>query len=306
MMKRFLTHGLGTAVLLLAFGCAHSNPLPVPGTTSATDRIASSSSPSESISALCAPPTWSYPSNNARWGGTCNTGRSQSPVALVFDPLGNNSPGTVTVKSISVPVTILTNEGFTASVELSPAAVSFTDGADTWLAFEAHFHAPSEHSLTWRGASVFDTQLEIHIKTQLQSDPSQNAVFAVLFMYPANGAETDNPVLQPIFSLLADLASRPVCTKVRYVQPLDLTPIITAFSALSNGYLTYDGSLTTPGCDEGKNWYVLSTPQFVSRAQVAQLRAFVARGMGNLSPLGNNNRAVQLLGSRPVAGFINK
>jgi len=39
-------------------------------------------------------------------------------------------------------------------------------------------------------------------------------------------------------------------------------------------FYTYAGSLTTPPCREGINWYVLTEPITMSEAQLLQLKSF--------------------------------
>jgi len=52
----------------------------------------------------------------------------------------------------------------------------------------------------------------------------------------------------------------------------------------------YDGSLTTPPCSEGVQWFVMTTPIALSGAQIG---AFTTLFHGN-------NRPVQSLNERPV------
>ena len=47
-------------------------------------------------------------------------------------------------------------------------------------------------------------------------------------------------------------------------------------SQLSDTFYYYKGSLTTPPCSEGVNWFVFSTPLVVNRQTIYNLRAVVA------------------------------
>ena len=53
----------------------------------------------------------------------------------------------------------------------------------------------------------------------------------------------------------------------------------------------YDGSKTTPPCDEGVSWFVMREPRTISQEQVAALQALSG---------GPSNRPVQPIGSRAI------
>ena len=57
------------------------------------------------------------------------------------------------------------------------------------------------------------------------------------------------------------------------------------------GYYQYDGSKTTPPCDEPVIWYVIREPKTISQEQVNSLLALSG---------GPNNRPVQPIGSRVI------
>ena len=54
-------------------------------------------------------------------------------------------------------------------------------------------------------------------------------------------------------------------------------------------YFRYDGSKTTPPCQEGVDWYVMREPETISAEQVDNLQALSG---------GPNNRPVQPIGDR--------
>ncbi|XP_078324662.1 carbonic anhydrase-related protein 10-like [Crassostrea virginica] len=58
-------------------------------------------------------------------------------------------------------------------------------------------------------------------------------------------------------------------------------------------YLTYEGSLTQPGCQETVTWVILNKPLYISTYQLEKLRE-LTRGNGIGDPLMENNfRPVQ-------------
>ena len=65
-------------------------------------------------------------------------------------------------------------------------------------------------------------------------------------------------------------------------------------------YLHYTGSLTTPPCTDGVQWFLLPQMITIDPETVAEMHALVATvpGYGSFP---DNNRPVQPLGSRAVA-----
>lgn len=75
-----------------------------------------------------------------------------------------------------------------------------------------------------------------------------------------------------------------------WINPAWLLPI-----ADLGFFYTYAGSLTTPPCSEGVNWYVLSQPITMSAAQLVTLQTTFYN---------NNNRFSQPLNGRVVTGKL--
>ena len=68
--------------------------------------------------------------------------------------------------------------------------------------------------------------------------------------------------------------------QARAGEPVDLR--LTALLPDNLDYFTYDGSLTTPPCDEGLRWLVLKTPVMFSQEQLALLKRYFP--VGNARP----------------------
>ena len=64
----------------------------------------------------------------------------------------------------------------------------------------------------------------------------------------------------------------------------------------NRSYTHFNGSMTTPPCSEGVNWFVLSEPLEASAVQIQRFSKII----------GNNARPVQKLNNRFVLGKNNK
>ncbi|KAA0194798.1 hypothetical protein HAZT_HAZT009330 [Hyalella azteca] len=65
-------------------------------------------------------------------------------------------------------------------------------------------------------------------------------------------------------------------------------------------FLTYDGSLTEPPCEETVTWVLLNRSAYISSQQLQQLQNLRRQGQGQTSPTVGNVRPTQPLHSRPV------
>jgi carbonic anhydrase len=200
-------------------------------------------------------PHWDYGKDGpGAWGmlsdqyRTCATGRKQSPIDL--DPAHATHADRPPLIVHYTPTTVLElDNGHTIQDQVPPGELVELAGARFELE-QFHFHHPSEHTLNGR-----HFPLEIHLVHR-----GERGKLLVVGVLVAEGAE--NPALRMLFEHLPHGAQR---VKVA-TDPVALLP-----STL--GYLTYDGSLTTPPCTEGVTWLVLATPIEASAAQIAQFSA---------------------------------
>jgi len=66
-------------------------------------------------------------------------------------------------------------------------------------------------------------------------------------------------------------------------------------------YLTYEGSSTTPACQETVTWIILNRPLYISKQQLRKLRALKqGNPKTSLTAMGNNFRPIQPTHFRPV------
>jgi len=112
--------------------------------------------------------------------------------------------------------------------------------------------------------------MELHLVHQ-----SPEGALAVVGIFLSEGGK--NAVLAPVFEGIAGARAGPA---------LDLAALVPS----DRKHSRYEGSLTTPPCTEGVQWFVMSTPTEISREQ---LSAFTA-----LFP--NNSRPVMPVNDRKV------
>lgn len=145
-------------------------------------------------------------------------------------------------------------------------------GSDAYPMIQYHFHAPSEHVINGK---TYPAELHfVHVRPD-----GKMAVLGVLFQ---EGAA--NKTLQTILDNVPTEHEEHKNDTGVAINPKLLLP-----KSLSKFY-TYAGSLTTPPCSEGVNWYVLANPVTISAGQLAQLEKLYKENAREPQPL--NGRAV--------------
>ena len=134
-----------------------------------------------------------------------------------------------------------------------------------------HFHEPSEHTIN--GVRY---PLEIHLVHQ-----SANKEYVVLSFMAIEGEPS------PTFKFL----ERYLPVEMGEMKPIDAMFDFNEILSGKDQCFHYIGSLTTPPCTEGVNWFIFKEPVTVSEAQVKQLQ--------ELMPM-NNYRTTQALNGRVV------
>ncbi|KAF7488296.1 Carbonic anhydrase-related protein 10 [Sarcoptes scabiei] len=66
-------------------------------------------------------------------------------------------------------------------------------------------------------------------------------------------------------------------------------------------YLTYEGSLTTPSCDESITWIIINKPLSITKNQIQSFRNLMQGSIESpKAPLGNNFRSIQSINDRVI------
>lgn len=194
----------------------------------------------------------------------CANGRQQSPIDITGYRAGDLS---LISNSLTTDEATLRNDGRQVHVDYAPGNTSVLDRREFSLK-SVHFHSPSEHLVDGQSFSA-----ELHM---VHTDTDGNlAVVGVLFTLGA-----PSPTAQSILD-----AAPPIGNTTSALIPL-ASSLPTDLS-----YYRYNGSKTTPPCDEPVDWYVLRQPMSISQDQVD--------GLLSLSG-GPNNRPTQPIGERAI------
>ncbi|XP_073521577.1 carbonic anhydrase 4 [Phyllobates terribilis] len=164
----------------------------------------------------------------------------------------------------------LTNNGHTAKLSQSKETIQISGGglSGTYIASQLHFHwgstetSGSEHSLDGK---KYPIELHIvHTKKEARSESSggstTSGAYAVLGFFFKEGKSNDG--YTNLINGLSEISYKDNITTVSKVKLQDLIP-----SDLKVFY-RYEGSLTTPPCDEIVTWTLFAEPIELSKAQI--------------------------------------
>ncbi|XP_028968659.1 carbonic anhydrase-related protein 10 [Galendromus occidentalis] len=261
--------------------------------------------------------------NPGLWG-LCSMGRRQSPINiepqhLLFDP--NLQPLRIETGRVG-GVCLNTGQGVVFRVnensfaedsnQTSSSSVHIAGGplAYSYRIYEIQLHfgrsdrGGSEHLLA---GTAFPAEIQIYgYNSDLYADASQArarahgitavAVFVRIIQNAsaADAGTSTNTELDALTSSLQYILHKGDSVSLRSLSVSDLIPP-------KSSMITYDGSLTSPGCEETVNWIILNKPLYITQDQLGQMRK-LKQGESStpMAPLGDNFRPVQPLYRRVV------
>jgi carbonic anhydrase len=217
---------------------------------------------------------WGYSGETgpAHWQGTCQIGKSQSPINIV-SPAVDNQLGEIKIDYTEENV-LINNNGHT--IQITPKKSSITLGDTPYSLAQFHFHTPSENTIEGK---TFPMEMHLVHKTA----EGNIAVIGVLFE-----SGNENPFLTAIQEHTAHATSQPSLMD----KAIDISKLLPD----NRSYYHFDGSLTSPPCTEGLKWYVLKTPLTASQKQLEDFQ----------KAMGKNARPVQELNGRSVKEYTVK
>ncbi len=213
---------------------------------------------------------WDYAGDMGpeNWGDefpTCGKGTKQAPLNIT-GPF-EKSKDVLVVNYKEGPLKIL-NNGHTIQVNVEPGS-TLKINKDVYNLLQFHFHRPSEEQIDGKPMAMVahfvhkNADGKLAVLGVLLNDGKDNAAIQTLWN---NAPKAEGPEV--------------VVDKVKF-DPSSLVP-----AALT--HYNYEGSLTTPPCTEGVNFYILKTPVDISKKQVMDF------------PFKRNARPVQPLNGRKI------
>ncbi|XP_047982783.1 alpha carbonic anhydrase 1, chloroplastic-like isoform X2 [Salvia hispanica] len=190
----------------------------------------------------------------------CATGKLQSPINIVSARAVRNSKWKPLIRNYrAVNVTLVDNK-FTVAIEYPDDSGEISLDEKQYRLKQMHWHSPSEHRVN---GNRFAAELHmVHV-----SDDGKVLVVATLFQLGR-----PDPVLQTIDKKLYELGSEyrsseataPI--QVGVFHPAELRTSL-------RKYYKYTGSSSVPPCTEHLIYLVIAKPRYISKQQVAALKA---------------------------------
>ncbi|MBY0475621.1 MAG: carbonic anhydrase family protein [Nitrosomonas sp.] len=237
-------------------------------------------------------PHWSHDEQSTWWAiqdttqnvplnypfGECGIGKHQSPVdlasATIIDSKSLNKLAAL-YDTDTAPVFFNSGHGIQVNTSEDYSGVLMI-GEESFPLIQFHFHEPSEHVV---GGKSFPAELHyVHI-----NEDGRIIVLAV-----AVDIGEENPVFGTILDNIPHEEGGQNASSGIQINPAELLPA--DLDPANLDYYTVAGSLTTPPCSEGVQWYLLPKVITISAAQLVQLKDIYT----------NNARAPQNLNGRSL------
>ncbi|XP_050463861.1 carbonic anhydrase 2-like isoform X1 [Cataglyphis hispanica] len=230
------------------------------------------------------------------WPGMCRTGKKQSPIDIVTEDAIRIDLGALKFDRYDFAFSgTLTNNGHTIQVKLHGIPIHVSGGSlpSVYTLEQMHFHWSAEHTVDG-SRNPLELHL-VHYDNQYanfsEAAQHENGIVVVAVLFEFNNY--DNPDLMPILEstkMVSNWVGKnmvPIRTKLIPLMflPKDHTT-----------YYHYEGSLTTPGCQESVMWFVMTEKLPISEAQVNVFEHV----QSNNGTLKYNYRPIQKLGNRKV------
>jgi carbonic anhydrase len=204
-----------------------------------------------------------------KWGNefpTCAKGTKQSPLNIVGPFEKSKDVLAVSYKEGALKIL---NNGHTIQVNVEPGS-TLKINKDVYNLLQFHFHRPSEEQIDGKPMAMVAHFVHKNAEGKL-------AVLGVLL-----NEGKDNDAIKTIWEK-APKSEGPELV----VDGVKFNPAVLVPAALT--HYSYEGSLTTPPCTEGVNFFILKTTMDIGKKQVADF------------PYKKNARPVQALNGRKIS-----
>lgn len=191
----------------------------------------------------------------------CATGGRQSPVDLgsAIDAV----PPAIRFNWAPSHGATITNTGRTLEADLQDAGEVETDGRHYALK-RLQFRSPSEHTVDGRS---FPLELQL-----VHEEPTGAALLVSVLL-------EDGPAMTALDPIWATTPARPGAARVQFdIDPERLLPA-------ERSFYRYEGSATSPPCEENAIWIVMTATASASRAQIEAFRQVFPANARPVQPL---------------------
>jgi len=224
---------------------------------------------------------WSYLNPNWEAWPVCKKGLRQSPIDLVRPYWGAFLKLDTDYQDQLWPVQV--NDGRTIYVDFKEGDGSVLKiGAKELTPSRATFHVPSMHKLN---GTSYDMEMQI-----IHKDTADNLVGLSVMMEVSDELPTDNFYFSNVMGHF--FQNLPMAGQKRQAETFNLKAVLD--EELTKHYITYHGSLTSPPCTEGVQWFVLGNAWKIPKDWVEGFKLAVT------TP---NVRPLQELGARVMESF---
>jgi len=213
---------------------------------------------------------WSYEDTDwTKLGYSECGGKVESPIDIITNKTIKAQLAPLLFNYASAPATVV-NTGHTIQVNVKRGnTVSVNEAKLTLMQF--HFHHLSEHKVN---GTAYD--MELHLVNQ----DSVTGNLAVVGVFLKQGAA--NAELAKVFDNLPATKGQEIVLS-NNINLINLLPT-------NQKYYQYTGSLTTPPCTQGVDWFVMKTPLEISADQINAFAKLYGNDARPVQPL--NNRMV--------------
>jgi carbonic anhydrase len=175
----------------------------------------------------------------------CGSGDQQSPIDITAPIPAQLGP---LVFGWTTRPTTIVNNGHTIRVDFTPGSTLQTSSNRYALA-QFHFHHPAEHLISGKRSAM-----ELHF---VHSGSNRNAAVVGVLIVPGKS----NATFHKIVLAMPTSPGSPVNADPA-IDPNGLLPA-------KHEYFRYEGSLTTPPCDQSVEWSLLRMPLEVAEEDIA-------------------------------------
>lgn len=243
--------------------------------------------------------TYSY-SDQAAWDGVCATGKHQSPIDInevkntVYYGSGMSLFGgykSIIIEKGSLKTTrfVLTS---TPIYKTMPQnwPVGHTKGLQA-LHVQFHWGKGTEGSEHMLNGKQFIGEIHVVTRNLDQDDETASDYYAVFgfFMKVVTGNELPDMLSNSLAAMLS--GSSPI---------LNMDDLFSRYNKAIKSVFTYEGSLTTPGCDETVFWQVMEEPILVTQDAFNSLRTSGSDRVDDANNFEFNYREIQELNGRHI------